>query len=180
MPITNIKLCKECGKGKRYANTSFCYSCYRLREKEKKEAKILRKKERKEKSLGFIKSIKKKLHKQAWGLMSEVVRREGTDSNGFGDCYTCRKIIHWKDANACHRYHGKLDFDFRNIKRGCVHCNKYLDGNLGAYEHRLIEENSLEWAKQLERDAWAKGNDYSIEELKEIIRYLTKKLEDLK
>lgn len=133
----------------------------------------MRKKERKEKSLGFINSVKKKLHKQAWGLMSEVVRREAK-----GVCFTCGKVGNWKEMHCGHFKHGKLDFDFRNLKSQCPKCNTYESGKLDVYGIKLVREYGIEFVNQLEVDAWKKGNDYSIEELKEIIRYLTKKLED--
>lgn len=112
-------------------------------------------------------------------MMSELVRRQGTDWKGYGKCYTCGNVIHWKEANAGHRYHGKLDFDLRNLKRQCVHCNKYQHGNLGAYEMKLQEEYGMEWCKQLEKDAWEKGNKYSMDELREIEIILKNELEKL-
>jgi hypothetical protein len=107
--------------------------------------------------------------------MSEVVRREAK-----GVCYTCGKIDDWKNMHCGHFKHGKLDFDFRNQHCQCPKCNTYESGKLDVYGIKLVREHGLGWVNQLEKDAWAKGNDYSIEELREIIRYLTKRLGDLK
>ena len=85
--------------------------------------------------------------------MSEVVRREGSNDNGFQRCYSCQKMFPWKELQAGHRWHDKLDFDFDNIKPQCVKCNKYLHGNLGEYERHLIEEYGLEFAQELKKKA---------------------------
>jgi len=95
-----------------------------------------------------------------------------------GICYTCGVQKEISEMQAGHRHHGKLSLDERNIHCQCVKCNMYLSGNLGAYERRLIEEYGLEWSKQLERDAWLKGDNYSFEELEariEELKELTKK-----
>lgn len=51
---TTMKVCKTCGK-KRYANSSYCYSCLKKREREKKVEKANNKKERHEKTKAFAK-----------------------------------------------------------------------------------------------------------------------------
>ena len=121
---------------------------------------------------------KKTLHKKAWGLYSIYRRSSEADFQGYVECYTCLKKIPWQEAHLGHFLHGKLDFDTRNTKIQCCGCNTFKDGNLGEYAQRLIEENGLEWLKQLKKDA-VKGNDYSIEELEDIINVVTK-LKNLK
>ena len=35
-------------------------------------------------------------------LFSEIIRRTGSDENGYNQCYTCRQTHHWKDLQAGH------------------------------------------------------------------------------
>ena len=171
------KSCKLCDKN-RYANISFCYQHYREIEKKKKIDKLEKKRASKLASKGFQESERKRLHKQAWKLMSEVVRRTGANLDGFTECYTCQSVIHWSKANAGHFKHDRLDFDFRNIKTQCVACNLHNSGRLDVYAERLIEENGLEWFTQLIRDSNS-YNKYDAERLKVIILDLKEKLLEL-
>ncbi len=162
--------CKKCDK-KRCANVSLCFTHYREAEREKKLMKKEKSKLRKESSKKFQESERKKLHKEAWRLMSEIVRRDGVNLDGYGECYTCGAVIHWTSANAGHFKHDRLDFDFRNLKRQCVACNLHHSGRLDVYAEKLIEENGLEWFKKLSTDANA-YNKYTVDKLKEIIKDL--------
>jgi len=173
-----IKLCKECKEKPRYANTSYCFKHYKERAKKLKEEKALKKKERKESTKKFQESLRKTLHKKAWKLMSEYVRSKDADFQGYTKCYTCHKMINWKEANAGHRHHGKLDFDERNIKCQCVQCNLHLSGNLGEYERHLITDYGLEWSNQLKLDANTHLG-YQISDLKAIIDDLKQKIDKL-
>jgi len=170
-----IKLCKTCGLKPKHANTNFCYSCFKAREKANKEEKARLKKERHESTKVFTESLRKRLHKKAWTLISELVRRDGANEDGYNECYTCNKIIHYKEANAGHFKHDRLDFDFRNLKCECVTCNKYYSGRLDVYAEHLINDYGIEWFNKLVLEANThKG--YSTEDLAVII----KDLQDMK
>jgi hypothetical protein len=121
---------------------------------------------------------RKKLHKKAWALMSEWIRRKDANQDGFTYCYTCDKVIHYKEANCGHFKHDRLDLDERNLKCQCVGCNKYHSGRLDVYASKLIAENGLRWFRKLERDA-CKYNKYDIKRLEEIIEDLKIKLRTL-
>lgn len=175
--MQKIKPCKLCEK-KRYANLSWCYQHYREREKLKKEETKSKKLARKLASKGFQESERKRLHKQAWKLMSEYIRRKNANLDGYVYCYTCGNVMHWTQANAGHFKHDRLDFDERNLKEQCVACNLHNSGRLDVYAERLIEENGLEWFKQLCRDA-NEYNKYDVERLKSIIIDLTNKLKTM-
>ena len=107
--------------------------------------------------------------------MSEVVRRTGANLDGYNECYTCLAVKHYKEMNAGHYKHDKLDFDFRNIHCQCVKCNQHNSGELDLYAERLIRENGLEWFNQLVRDSWTHPG-YSVEDLTLIIEELKNKL----
>lgn len=173
----NEKKCKLCGT-KRYANSSWCYKHFREREKLKKEEKARLKKLRKESTKGFEKSLRKKLHSIAWKLQSQWIRTKDANPDGFVECYTCGAFKHYKETNAGHYKHDRLDFDDRNLKVQCVRCNHSNSGELDVYAENLIRDNGLEWFNQLVRDAWA-HQGYSAEDLKKIIVDLREKLSKL-
>ena len=202
-----MKPCRKdnCDKP-RYANLSICYSHYRAREKEKreekeaklkartterkekdkkdKEEKAQRKLERKLNTKKYKTSKLKSLNNRCWKLMSELVRRTGADWRGFNSCFTCDKVMHWKDLQGGHRHHGKLDYDLRNIKPQCQTCNAQPNqggksGNLGEYERRLIKKHGMKWSDQLLLDSNTKP-PYTITELEQIHTELKLKLANLK
>lgn len=168
------KPCKLCKK-ERFANTSWCLKHYKEREKNKKEEKIRLKKEKKEQTKGFKESLRKKLHKKAWSLMSEYVRSKDANLDGFNECYTCGIVKQWKELQAGHFKHGRLDFDERNLKPQCPRCNTHLSGRLDVYAENLIRDNGLEWFNQLTKDSWS-HTGYSVMELSMIIQDLNEKL----
>lgn len=95
----------------------------------------------------------KTLHAKCWKLMSLIVRAGEADKDGRVTCFTCNRRFHWTEMDCGHFWHDRLDFDKRNLKPQCVYCNQHLYGNLGNYAERLIEENGMEWYRQLRHDA---------------------------
>lgn len=79
----------------------------------------------------------KELYGIFWKYFSIYIR------NSEENCFTCGKYVDPKEANAGHYEHEGvsdnwlLKSDPRNIHKQCVHCNKYLNGNLNAYAVRL-------------------------------------------
>ncbi len=67
---------------------------------------------------------------------------------------------HWK--------HNKLDFDEMNIHPQCVHCNKWLHGNLASYTLHLIRDYGSEAINDLERRS-NQITKYTRQDLEEII-----------
>jgi hypothetical protein len=128
----------------------------------------MKKKATKRKKLPSLKS----LHAKAWKLWSVYIRTKDADWRGYNRCYTCKKYFHWKELQAGHYWHGRLDFDSRNLKPQCSRCNKWLSGNLDNYTMYLIEDMGLEAVKQLRRDA-AQHKGYSRQELLDIISKYT-------
>lgn len=68
-----MKVCKLCGK-KRYANSSYCFSCLKKRERENKAEKLKNKKERHEKTKAFAKEQTNKLIKLNDKIYQEIGR----------------------------------------------------------------------------------------------------------
>jgi hypothetical protein len=91
------------------------------------------------------KIIKKKinLHRKAWDIFSKWIRERDKM------CVTCgsRNTV----LNAGHFWHGVLDFDEININAQCVHCNKWLSGNLAPYSVYLVKKYGLKVFNDLEK-----------------------------
>jgi hypothetical protein len=101
------------------------------------------------------------LHQKAWDLFSVFIRTSYADKfTGYVQCYTCPAIKHWKEMDAGHYIHSKLDFDIRNIHPQCRQCNGFRRGRLDVYGERLTRENGFAWIEQLRRDAnsWQQPN----------------------
>jgi hypothetical protein len=106
--------------------------------------------------------------KRAWTLWSIYIRKKGADERGINTCYTCGRRYHWKALNAGHYRHDSHDFDERNVKAQCVHCNLGESGRADQFYLHLVKDYGVEIADQLRlRKKW---NDYSIHELEEIIK----------
>jgi len=117
-----------------------------------------------------------KLHKKAWSLQSEYIRRLEK-----GICYTCGTHENWKECNAGHYIHGNhMDFYIPNIHCQCVRCNKYLSGNQGIYAERLISDYGLQTVNEMrEYDRTHKGHRFNIFELENLIETYKQKLQTL-
>lgn len=163
----------HCGR-KRYRTFKLCSVHYREKLEERKQKRL----ERKLSSKTYQLFERKKWHRKCWKLMSEWVRRSGADWRGMVVCYTCGKLLPWKESHAGHHFHGKLDFDPRNLRVQDAACNTYRGGMLNVYAKKLIVENGLGWYEQLERDA-AQHPGYTLPQLKEIHADLSSKLSRL-
>lgn len=171
----NNKPCKLCDKPK-FANTSWCIKHFKEHEKEKQ----IKNKIKKEKSVKVKtktnQQIKKTIHDRVWKLMSKCVRLKYADKQGKCKCYTCDVVKNWKELQAGHFKHDRLDFDERNLKPQCVKCNHFYSGKLDVYAERLIRDYGLKWFNKLVKDAWL-HTGYSIEDMLKIEEELKNKLE---
>jgi hypothetical protein len=64
-------------------------------------------------------------------------------------CYTCGKDIPFKQIQAGHFRHGKLDFDEDNLHGQCQACNKWGHGKLDLYTIHLINDYGKEFVDDL-------------------------------
>lgn len=117
-----------------------------------------------------------KLKDKVWTVYSTLRRMSAADFQGNVVCYTCNKVLHWKEAHLGHFKHNKVDFDPRNTRIQCTGCNTYRGGRLDVYAVKLIEEIGLEAVKDLEICA-ARFVRYTRQELNE---FLIKFREELK
>ena len=89
-----------------------------------------------------------KLKKQAWKLLSEVIRREAAEQFGAGDmllCYTCGIAGRVNGMQAGHAIGGRTGsvlLDEEIIRPQCYRCNVALRGNYPVFVTRLIREKA--------------------------------------
>lgn len=110
------------------------------------------------------------LHNKAWKVFSVWVRSKEADFSGYAKCFTCDKVFQWRDLDAGHFFHGRLDFDEMNVKPQCTGCNRFRHGKHNTYGIRLAKMYGVEAVEELERRSLKKGNNYSRKELEEIIK----------
>jgi len=114
-----------------------------------------------------------KLRKKAWKLQSEYIRRKEK-----GVCFTCGDKRNWKEQQAGHFVHGhNMDFVKENIHCQCVHCNKWLHGNLINYAIKLEKKYGYGIVQKLKRQG-DKIKRYKVKELQAIIDKYKKLLEE--
>lgn len=69
------------------------------------------------------------------GAISKFVRISAADSDGYVECISCGKKVHWTEAQCAHfigRSHKSLRYCLENLAPACFHCNnvepeKHLD-----------------------------------------------------
>jgi hypothetical protein len=91
-----------------------------------------------------------KLKKQAWALLSRIVRYQAESPVGphMIQCYTCGQWAPPKEMQAGHAIPGRTGsvlFDEEIIKPQCYRCNVALRGNYPLFTTRLIRERGLDW-----------------------------------
>ena len=92
---------------------------------------------------------KKRWMKECWDLWSVIVRVTGSDWRGYNTCYTCRRTFFWKELQAGHYLHNKLDFDSINVHPQCQQCNGYKHGSPREYAKYLVEQYGVNVLKEL-------------------------------
>jgi hypothetical protein len=119
------------------------------------------------------------LKKKAWKLFSEYVRSKDADDQGRVECFTCGKVLHWKqDAQAGHAIGGRHNavlFDESIVRPQCCHCNIFLRGNYSIFAIKLIRENSMEWFEKKLADS-RKTMKYTRSDLNDLIDLYKSKL----
>lgn len=121
------------------------------------------------------------LKKKAWKILSEFIRRSYADAFGNVRCYTCDKLMHWKESQAGHAIGGRTGavlLDAEIIRPQCVGCNVFGRGNYTVFTARLIEENGLGWMKEKIAGA-RKIRKWTRSELEDFIKDTKEKLNAL-
>jgi hypothetical protein len=120
-------ICTECGKKRLYSNKTkkLCAVCV-------KKSQIVKVKERKDKArkkkAESIGVLTKKLDR----IFSVYVRLSGIKHEHSAKCFTCEKVLHWREIQCGHfqsRRFYSTRFHVLNCKPQCYGCNIGLSGN---------------------------------------------------
>ncbi len=74
-----------------------------------------------------------------WKAFSEFIRRRDSDENGFGMCFTCGRVIHWKKGDCGHglgRQHKATKYDEKNNALQCKICNGFEGGKREVFKEQ--------------------------------------------
>lgn len=124
-----------------------------------------------------ISSLKKKCDT----LFSRKIRLLHANDKGFVNCYTCGRLMFWKDAQCGHyvsRQYNQLRYCVQNSKPQCSNCNVWRRGNYSAYAAHLVKDSGpdiLEWYETERR----KIKQYSVKELLELHDTLEEEVNNL-
>ncbi len=84
-----------------------------------------------------------KLKKEADRIFSIYIRKKYANKNGEVKCYTCPKVLPWKEIQNGHfvsRSNLATRFDEDNCRPQCVGCNVFGSGRIATYAFLLDKE----------------------------------------
>lgn len=111
-------------------------------------------------------------------VFHEYIRRRDVNSDGYGECISCSKKIHFTESDAGHfisRQHLSTRWDERNVHLQCRKCNRFEYGRQYEYSVKIggeIAEELLILSRQIQK--------FSDAELLDIYEKFNEKLKDLK
>lgn len=115
---------------------------------------------------------------QADRLFSTLVRLKHVTDQGYVQCYTCDKFVHFNNIQCGHfipRGEKMTRFLEENCRPQCHHCNVVLSGNLTEFEDRLnIDYPGL---PDRLRDIARQVNKMTSSDLDELVKTLKKQIE---
>lgn len=88
------------------------------------------------------------LKKAAWNLLSLIVRKSHADEGGTVECFTCGKLLYWKESHAGHAIPGRTGttlLDEEILRPQCVGCNIFGGGQYHVYATKLIKDKGMDW-----------------------------------
>lgn len=155
--VIKLQNCKECEKKLPRINFTstrarICHGCKIIRKLEQQKASLnralerSRKSKQKKKIVISVPDLKKRVQK----VVNKYIRHRDADD----PCISCqRNCGAW---NAGHYVpqgsSGYLRYDFNNIHKQGVGCNKWKHGNLIEYRINLVKKIGLKEVERLERD----------------------------
>jgi hypothetical protein len=105
-------------------------------------------------------------------IFSQYIRKSYANDFGMAECYTCNKVLHYKDLQNGHfisRGHMNTRWDEANCRPQCVGCNVFMNGNYTEYSYRLLKEIGECGMDEL-MEKKKEMRQFSIQELQELIK----------
>lgn len=111
-----------------------------------------------------------------WNWFSKYIRLRDSDDNGYIRCFTCGRLVFWKEADCGHghgRQHKGTKYNEKNNHAQCTDCNwhnegrkdryaKAVDKRYGAGTWDLLEMLSRRPLKLSQFDIDTLGNYYRV------------------
>lgn len=91
--------------------------------------------------------------KQAWASLSQAIRLEQSDNDGFCTCVTCGAKHFWKNIDAGHLIGGRREsflWEEAGIHPQCYKCNRYQHANSYAVsaKHEEVSNRYSAWMEE--------------------------------
>ena len=130
----------------------------------------------------MAKSDQQKAKEKLDKAFSLYIRLRDSDCNGYGSCYTCGKVKHYKEMHCGHwipRNILSTRFDEMNAKIQCVGCNLYGNGKFVDFRINLVKDYGEDVVRVLEQK---KFQVFKVDKnwYYEKIAYYTQEVEKLK
>lgn len=94
-----------------------------------------------------------KLKRELDTIFSRYIRHRDTNADGMIRCYTCPKVMEFKQAQAGHfvpRQYLSVRYDEVNVKSQCFACNMLYNGQPSSYAARLERDYGKGTVEMLE------------------------------
>ncbi len=91
----------------------------------------------------MIKKTSTQLKKELDKWFSLYIRQLYSDENGYGNCYTCGKHVHYKEAHCGHFISRNIlitRWAENNCRLQCVGCNIFGNGKVLDFQDNLVKE----------------------------------------
>ena len=117
-----------------------------------------------------------------WKVFSEYIRRRDSNEEGYGKCFTCNRIIHWKKGDCGHgigRQHKSTKFNEKNNHLQCKPCNGFEGGMRERYKEEMNKRYGAHTWDMMEQAARkpAKWSQFEVDILTEFYK---EKIKDFK
>ena len=119
--------------------------------------------------------------KKLWKVFSEFIRRRDSNKEGFGKCFTCSRVIHWKKGDCGHglgRQHKGTKYNEKNNHLQCKPCNGFEGGKREVYKEEMNKRYGLGTWELLEL-ASKKPTKMGQFEIDQLEKYYKEKLKTL-
>ena len=163
-----MKPCKTCLKGKRVNGRSFCLKCIWAKARTKKEARKLKKKEKRENNTRLLKA---KLDK----VFSVWIRKKYSDQFGKAQCVSCGKKDDWTKLQ-CGHYISRGNYSTRYSEKNCfpqcVADNIFKKGDYPNFTKHILDNYGEQYLQDLISEG-RKIKQWTANELRELIAKYT-------
>jgi len=170
-------ICSNCGKKRTYSNKSkkLCAVCVKRINQQKVKERKEKVRKKKAESIGVL---TKKLDR----IFSVFVRLSGTNKNHSTKCFTCEKVLHWREIQCGHfqsRRFYSTRFHELNCKPQCYACNIGLSGNqytFGVNLDKLHGQGTAESMIRMSREV----KKFTSQEMMDMIAHYESKVGELR